>query len=106
MASTNDFLDYVLEQLSLIRDDISYKKMFGEFLLYYKGVVVGGIYDDRFLVKVTPRAVEAMPDATYELPYEGAKNMLSVTIEDDKEGLKALFDGLYEDLYKSKKKKR
>ena len=72
MASTKEYLDFVLEQLSGI-DEVSYRAMMGEYILYYRGRVFGGIYDDRLLVKPVPAAVKLMPDASMELPYEGAK---------------------------------
>ena len=77
MASSKDYLEYVLDQLSSL-DDISYRAMMGEYIIYYQGKIVGGIYDDRFLVKPTKSALDLMPDASRELPYEGAKEMLFV----------------------------
>ena len=77
MASSKDYLEYILDQLSGL-DDISYRAMMGEYIIYYRGKVVGGIYDDRFLVKQTKSAIALMPDAEKELPYEGAKEMLLV----------------------------
>ena len=72
MASSKDYLDFILEQLSEL-DDITYRAMMGEYIIYYRGKVVGGIYDDRFLVKPVKSAVKMMPEAGLELPYEGAK---------------------------------
>ena len=77
MASSKEYLDFVLEQLSEL-DDISYKAMMGEFIIYYKGKIVGGVYDDRFLVKPVKAAKDMMPEAELELPYEGAKEMILV----------------------------
>ena len=77
MASSKDYLDFILEQLSGL-EDITYKTMMGEYILYYRGKIVGGIYDDRFLVKPVPSALALMPDAERELPYEGAREMLLV----------------------------
>jgi len=77
MASSREYLDFILEQLSEL-EDITYRAMMDEYILYYGGKVVGGIYDDRFLVKPTKSAVAKMPDANLELPYEGAKEMLLV----------------------------
>ena len=74
MASSKGYLDFVLEQLSEL-DDISYRTMMGEYIIYYRGKVVGGIYDDRFLVKNTKAAMEMMPEAVLELPYDGAKEI-------------------------------
>ena len=72
MASSKEYLDFVLEQLSEL-SDISYRAMMGEYIIYYCGKVVGGIYDDRFLVKNIKAAANLMPRADLELPYEGAK---------------------------------
>lgn len=104
MASTKDYLDFILEQLSEL-EDITYKKMMGEYIIYYRGKIVGGIYDDRFLVKPVKAAVELMPDATYELPYEGVKEMLLVDEIDDKDFLKRLLEAMYDELPMPKKKK-
>lgn len=83
MASGKEYLHFILEQLSDL-DDISYRPMMGEFILYYRGKIVGGIYDDRLLVKKTRSALELMPAAICELPYEGAKEMLLVDEVDSK----------------------
>ncbi len=104
MASTKEYLDFILEQLSEL-DDITYRKMMGEYIIYYRKKIVAGIYDDRFLVKPVTAAVELMPDATYEVPYEGAKEMLLVDEIDDKEFLKKLFEAMYDELPMPKKKK-
>ena len=104
MASSKEYLEFVLEQLSLL-DDITYKAMMGEYIIYYKGKIVGGIYDDRFLVKPTKSAVKLMPDADMELPYEGAKEMLLVDEIDNKEFLRDLFIAMFDELPAPKKKK-
>jgi len=77
VASSKEYLNFILEQLSTL-DEISYRAMMGEYILYYKGKIVGGIYDDRLLVKPVKSAIDYMPNAEYELPYEGAKEMLLV----------------------------
>ena len=77
MASSKDYLEYILEQLSDL-EDITHRAMMGEYIIYYRGKIIGGIYDDRFLVKPVKAAKEIMPDAKMELPYEGAKEMLLV----------------------------
>ena len=77
MASSKEYLDFVLDQLSEL-DGITYRAMMGEYVIYYRGKVVGGIYDDRFLVKPVKSALMMMPNAQTELPYEGAKEMLMV----------------------------
>ena len=104
MASTREYLDFVLEQLAGL-DEISYKAMMGEFILYYRGRVFGGIYDDRLLVKPVPAAVKLMPDAPKELPYEGAKEMILVDDVDNRELLCELVESMWEDLPEKKKKK-
>lgn len=104
MASSKEYLEFVLEQLSLL-DDITYKAMMGEFIIYYRGKIAGGIYDDRFLVKPTKSAVAMMPEADMELPYEGAKEMLLVDDIDNKEFLRDLFEAMYDELPAPKKKK-
>ncbi len=103
MASSKEYLDFVLEQLSEL-DDVSYRAMMGEFIIYYRGKIVGGIYDDRFLVKPTKSAVAMMPNAEMELPYEGAKEMLLVDDVDNKEFLRKLLEAMYEELPATKKK--
>ena len=97
MASSKEYLNFILEQLSDLTE-ITYKAMMGEFLIYYRGKLVGGIYDDRLLVKPVKSAVEYMPQATYSLPYESAKEMLLVDNVDDKEYLVGLFEAMYDDL--------
>ena len=104
MASSKDYLDYILDQLSGL-DDISYRTMMGEYIIYYRGKLVGGIYDDRFLVKPVKSALAMMPDAEMELPYEGAKEMLLIDDVDNREFLRKLFEAIYEELPAQKKKK-
>ena len=104
MASTKEYLDFILEQLSGL-DEITYKAMMGEYIIYYRGKIVGGIYDDRFLVKNVKAVIDKMPDADLELPYEGAKEMLLVDDVDNKEFLKELFEAMYDELPAPKKKK-
>lgn len=104
MASSKEYLDYILEQLSEL-EEIEYKAMMGEYILYYCGKIAGGIYDDRLLIKPVKSAVSLMPDATYELPYEGAKEMLLVSEVDDKDFLTRLFKAMYDELPTLKKKK-
>ena len=93
-----------MDQLSLL-DDVSYRAMMSEYIIYYRGKVIGGIYDDRFLVKDTKAARELMPDAELELPYEGAKEMILVDEVDNREFLKDLFEAMYPELPAPKKKK-
>ena len=104
MASSREYLDYVLEQLAML-DEISYRAMMGEYIIYYSGKVVGGIYDDRFLVKNIRAAADLMPDAELELPYDGAKEMLMVDNIENKEFLRELLEAMYDELPASKKRK-
>ena len=104
MASSKEYLDFILERLSEL-DDVTYRAMMGEYIIYYRGKIVGGIYDDRFLVKPTKSAVTMMPNADMELPYEGAKEMLLVDDVDNKEFLRELLEAMYEELPAPKKKK-
>ena len=103
MASSKEYLDFILEQLSEL-NDVSYRAMMGEFIIYYRGKIVGGIYDDRFLVKPTKSAVVMMPNADMELPYDGAKEMLLVDDVDNKEFLTELLEAMYLELPAPKKK--
>ena len=105
MASSKEYLEFILGQLSEL-EDITYRTMMGEFIIYYRGKVVGGIYDDRLLVKPVKSAISFMPTATYELPYEGAKEMLLVDEVDDKEFMTGLFNAVYEELPAPKPKKK
>lgn len=103
MASSKDYLDYVLDLLSDL-DGISYRAMMGEYILYYQGRVFGGIYDDRFLVKPVKSAVAMLPDAKRELPYDGAKEMLLIDTE-NRAFLKELIEAMYPELPVPKKRK-
>ena len=105
MASSKEYLDFILEQLSELKD-ITYRAMTGEYIIYYREKIVGGIYDDRFLVKPVKSAREYMPNATYELPYEGAKEMILVDDVDNKEFLDPLFHAMIDELPVPKGKKR
>ena len=102
MASTKDYLTFVLGQLSAL-DGITYRAMMGEYVLYYQGKVIGGIYDDRFLLKPTASARALMPDAPLEIPYDGAKGMLLADI-DNRELMARVIPALAADLPAPKKK--
>lgn len=104
MASSKEYLDFILEQLSEL-EDVTFRAMMGEYIIYYRGKIVGGIYDDRFLVKSTKSAVAMMPNAEMELPYEGAKEMLLVDDVDNRAFLRELLEAMYEELPVPKKKK-
>lgn len=104
MASTKEYLDYVLEQLAPL-EDISYRAMMGEYVLYYQGKVFGGIYDDRLLIKPTKSTVRLTKEPCYELPYEGAKEMLLPDV-DDRELLCEIIEAMVDELPAVKKKKK
>ena len=103
MASGREYLEFILEQLSGL-DDISYRAMMGEYIIYYRGKIVGGIYDDRLLIKPVKSAVKYMPEAIREKPYDGAKEMLLVGEVDDREFLAGLFDAMFDELPAAPKK--
>ena len=105
MATGKDYLMYILHQLSDL-EDISYRQMMGEYILYYQGRIFGGLYDNRFLVKPVKAAVEMMPDAAWDVPYEGAKEMLAVENTDDREFLARLIEAMYKELPAPKPKKK
>ncbi|MDO4677951.1 MAG: TfoX/Sxy family protein [Eubacteriales bacterium] len=105
MASSQEYLKFILDQLSDL-EEISYRSMMGEFLIYYRGKMAGGIYDDRLLVKPVKAAISYLPTVQYELPYEGAKEMLLVDEVDSKEFLTGLFYAMYEELPAPKPKKK
>ena len=104
MASTKEYLEFVLEQLSGL-DGIGHRAMMGEYVLYYRDKVFGGIYDDRLLIKPVPAAVKLLPEATMELPYERAKEMILVEDVDNREFLCELVEAMWEELPEKKKKK-
>ena len=105
MASSKEYLEFILGQLSEL-EEITYRAMMGEFIIYYRGKIIGGIYDDRLLVKPVKSAISYMPTAPYELPYEGAKQMLLVDEVDNKNFLAGLFNVMYEKLPAPKPKKK
>lgn len=105
MASSREYLEFILGQLSGL-EEITHRAMMGEYILYDRGRVIGGIYDDRLLVKPVPAAVSRMPAAPRELPYEGARPMLLVGNVDDREFLTELIGAMYEELPAPKPKKR
>ena len=104
MASSQDYLEYLMEQLSQV-EGISYRPMMGEYIIYHHGKVIGGLYDNRFLVKPTITAQNMMPDADWEFPYDGAKKkMLLVDDLDNKQFLRELLNAIYEELPAPKKR--
>jgi TfoX/Sxy family transcriptional regulator of competence genes len=104
MPSDASYLAYILDQLSGV-PEISCRPMMGEYILYCEGKPVGGIYDDRLLVKPTPSALRLLPNAPRELPYPGAKEMLLVEETDDRAFLAVLFSAIAAELPAPKKRK-
>ncbi len=104
MSSSKEYLDFVLEQLSYL-DRVSYRPMMGEYVMYYRDKVIGGIYDDRFLLKSTKSVVAMMPDAAREIPYPGAKEMILADI-DDRALTANVIKVMYDELPAAKKKKQ
>ena len=104
MASSKEYLDFIMDQLSGL-DEVSHRAMMGEYIIYYRGKIVGGIYDDRFLVKPTKSAKAMMPEADLEVPYEGAKEMLLVDNVENRDFLRNLLEAMYDELPAAKKKK-
>lgn len=105
MSSSKEYLNFVLEQLQNL-EDITHRAMMGAYLIYYKGKVIGGIYDNRFLVKITKSAMEMMPLATLESPYSGAKDMILIEELDDREFLDKLIMAMFDELPEPKTKKK
>ena len=104
MASSREYLEFIMDQLSGL-DEVSHRAMMGEYIIYYRGRIVGGIYDDRFLVKPTKSAKAMMPEADLEVPYEGAKEMLLVDNVENRDFLRDLLEAMYDELPAAKKKK-
>ena len=104
MSSSKEYLEYITDGLPE-PEMLSYRSMMGEYILYYRGRVFGGIYDDRLLVKPVPASVKLMPDASMELPYDGAKEMILVDDVDNREFLCGLVQRMWEELPEKKKKK-
>ena len=105
MASSKEYLEFIMEQLAG-SEDVSYRAMMGEYILYFRGKVIGGIYDDRFMVKPVKAARDLMPDADMELPYEGGSEMILVDNVDDRMFLKDLLEAMYPELPEPKPKLR
>ena len=97
MASSKEYLEYVLEQLNET-EGLRYRPMMGEYLLYCRDKLVGGVYDDRLLVKPTKSALLLLPDAPREEPYPGGKPMLLVTEMENKRLLRELLEAVASDV--------
>lgn len=103
MASTKEYLDYILDILSDL-EDITYRKMMGEYIIYYRNKIIGGIYDNRFLIKPTKSSKELILDVVYEIPYDTAKPMILFDVDSNKEFITKLFNAMYDELPLLKKK--
>lgn len=97
MASTKEYLEYVLEQLSEV-DGLRYRPMMGEYLIYCRNRLVGGVYDDRLLVKPTKSALALLPDAPREEPYPGGRPMLLVTEMENKRLLQRVLEAIADEV--------
>lgn len=104
MASTREYLEFILEQLSDL-SDISYRQMMGEYIIYCQGKIIGGIYDNRFLIKPTKTAKLKMPNGVFEKPYENAKEMLLIDNVENREFLNDLLNSVIDELPKPKKRR-
>lgn len=105
MATKKEYLEFILDQLSEL-DGISYRQMMGEYIIYHNGKIAAYLCDNRLLVKPVKSAMEMMPNASFESPYEGAKDMILVEDVDDRMFLKELFEAMYPELPEPKKKKK
>ncbi len=105
MATSKEYMNFILEQLSQL-EEITHRQMMGEYIIYYRGKIAAYVCDDRLLVKPVEAAKALMPDASYEPPYEGAKDMLLVEDVENREFLTELFDTMYDELPMPKPKKK
>ena len=103
MATNKEYLNFILDQLSEL-DGITHRQMMGEYIIYYHGKITAYLCDDRLLVKPVASAVKMMPQAKFETPYDGAKEMLLVENVDDRAFLKELLKAMYPELPQPKKK--
>lgn len=104
MATTKEYMDFILEQLSEL-DGITYRRMMGEYIIYYKEKIAAYVCDNRLLVKILPSSERLLPDARREPPYDGARDMLLVEDVENKEFLHTLFDTMYPEMTGPKKKR-
>ncbi len=105
MASSKEYLEFILEQLSSL-DKITYRPMMGEYIIYYREIIVGGLYDDRLLVKPAKSVLRYIEKPIYDVPYEGGKKMLLILDVDNRELLGNIFNALYDELLLSKPPRR
>ena len=99
MASSKDYLEFTLDCLSDV-GDITFRQMMGEYILYYKGRIFGGIYDNRFLVKPLKAALNMIDNPIYQAPYPGGKDMILIEDMENKEFLCDLINAMYPELKK------
>jgi len=104
MSTSKEYLNYVMDLLSEL-DEITYRAMMGEYIIYYRGRIAGGIYDNRLLIKPVETAKKLMPEASFEIPYKGAKEMILIE-EENKTVLRELFEAIYEELPVPKPRKK
>ena len=105
MASSKEYLDFILDQFSEL-EEMSYRPMMGEYILYYRGEIIGGVYDNRLLLKPVKVVMDQLRQTRLERPYEGAKEMILLEDLEDKSFLIRLIKDMYEDLPAPKVKKK
>ena len=105
MASSKEYLDFILDQFSEL-EEMSYRQMMGEYILYYRGKIIGGIYDNRLLLKPVKVVMDQLEQTRLERPYEGAKEMILLEDLEDKLFLARLIKEMYEVLPVPKVKKK
>ena len=105
MASSKEYLDFILDQFSEL-EEMSYRQMMGEYILYYRGKIIGGIYDNRLLLKPVKVVMDQLGQLRLERPYEGAKEMILLEDLEDKSFLARLIRDMYEVLPAPKVKKK
>lgn len=104
MSSSKEYFQYISEQLSIV-DGVSFRPMMGEYVVYFKDKIAGGIFDDRLMIKPVPSAISYVENSVLELPYEKGSPMLLIDETDDREYLRGLFEAIYDDLPERKPKK-
>lgn len=104
MASNKELANYIMDQLSDL-GEVRNIPMMGGYVFYYRERIFGGIFENGFLVKLTNASRKYMPDSQPEPPYEGAQNMLPVTILDDREQLQNMVAEMYPELPERKPRK-
>lgn len=98
MATTKDYLQYILDQISDL-DNITYRQMMGEYILYYNWKIIWWIYDNRLLLKPTNKVKELINNLEMQIPYPWAKEMIYVDNVDNSDYLKELINKTYNELF-------